>query len=193
MWFDASGLWVVAVGVLSITLIAYAGIGFSPLAAAICAVLAWRRGLSVKRYALMGGVYSLMFLAPSIYLIVRLAGRKPPTALIVVAYLVLMALWVAGPLVTPTAYLWVAFSLPDVSGTDWVIMAVTTGMAIAGNVAAMLLGGRWAVGRRPAPGIGPLPHAGYVVPFALVPVGLLFFALMVLVADWIQAIADALS
>ena len=177
-WFDTNILWVIVLGVLPIIVITYAGILFSPVAAATCALLARRRGLSAKRYALMGGIYSVMFLAPSVYLIVRLLNRKPPIALVGFAYFVLLALWVAGPMTTATSFLWVGFHLSEVFGTNRMITAVTIGIAIAGNVAMLGFWLRWfrrvRILRKPAPyGDGLLPHMAYVLPFLLVPLGLL--------------------
>ena len=192
MLLDTNVLWVVVYGVVPIIVVSYVGIGFAPFSAATCALLARRRGFSMKRYALAGGIYSLMFLAPAIYLIVRVAGRRPPTALVVFAYLVLLTLWVAGPLVTPVAYLWVSLQLPDLFGVHRVAVAVTTGIVIVGNAAAMIWWGRWFILQRPAPSLGPLPHVGYVAPFALVPLGLLVFIGMAYVADWIEAITETL-
>ena len=186
-------LGIIAVGVLSIIVTIYAGILFSPVAAATCALLARRRGLSVKRYALMGGIYSVMFLAPSVYLIVRLLNRKPPTALVGFAYFVLLALWVAGSMTSAVSYLWVELSVSEEYNPYRTLKAVTTGIAIAGNVAMLGLWLRWFLRiralRKPATeGDDLLPHMAYVLPFLLAPLGLLFFIFMGYVAQWLEAV-----
>ena len=186
-------LGIIAVGVLSIIVTTYAGILFSPIAAATCAVLARRRGLSAKRYALIGGIYSVMFLAPSVYLIVRLLNRKPPTALVGFAYFVLLALWVAGPMTSAVSYLWVELSISEEYNPYRTLKAVTSGIAIAGNVAMLGFWLRWfrrvRILRKPAPyGDGLLPHVGYVLPFLLAPLGLFFFFFMAYVAEWLEAV-----
>lgn len=186
-------LGILTVGVLSIIVTTYAGILFSPVAAATCALLARRRGLSAKRYALMGGIYSVMFLAPSVYLIVRLLNRKPPIALVGFAYFVLLALWVAGPMTTAVSYLWAELSVSEEYNPYRTLKAVTSGIAIAGNVAMLGFWLRWflrvRVLRNPATeGDDQLPHMAYVLPFLLVPLGLLFFIIMAYVAELLEAV-----
>ena len=79
-------------------LMAFFGLLFAPIAAIYCSRLARRNGLSPKRYAIMGGVYSLVFFVPAVYLVARLRGRIVPRKLIIATYIALHVYWTAGPL-----------------------------------------------------------------------------------------------
>ena len=188
MLFQNDVQWAVIIGVLPTMVITYSGIGLALFVAATCGLLARRRELSARRYALIGGIYSALMLAPGVYLIVTLAGRRPPTVLVILAYLVVLTLWVVGSVAMPGLYAWSEIGLPWGSHEPylpwespelyWVVHAVTTVGFIAANVAAMLVWGWWLIWRRPSASSTPLPHVGYMVPFALVPTVLLVFIVM---------------
>ncbi len=79
-------------------LMAFFGLLFAPVAAIYCSRLARRNGLSPKRYAIMGGVYSLMFFVPAVYLIARLRGRIASRKVIRIAYIIVYFYWILGPI-----------------------------------------------------------------------------------------------
>lgn len=64
-------------------------------------LLAWRKGLeNPLRYALVGALYSALFLLPGIYLAVRIVFDRPvPKVLVYPWYFILYFCWVAGPIV----------------------------------------------------------------------------------------------
>lgn len=78
-------------------LFAALGLLFAPVAAIYCRRSARLNGLDARRYALMGGVYSLMFFAPAIYLLARLRGRNAPNGAVIAAYVILYSYWLLGP------------------------------------------------------------------------------------------------
>ena len=69
---------------------------FSPFAAGICMWLARRRGLNVRRYGLIGAIYSAFFLFPWINLVTRLLGRRMPRTIAIAGYVVLYVGWLAS-------------------------------------------------------------------------------------------------
>ena len=71
---------------------------WAPFASAMCAVGAKNRGLSAKRYALAGGLYSLMLMLPWVYLVNRLAGNRLPRALVKWCYGLLYVFWLWMPI-----------------------------------------------------------------------------------------------
>ena len=153
-----------------------AGIAFSPVAAASCAVLARRRGLSVKRYALAGGIYSVLLLAPYVYLVLKLLDRKPPEELVRWVYFVLMVAWVAGPLTLAVMFLGIELSVPPEHSPNRIGIIVANGSAAVGNVVMLGAWLLWLKLRKPAPeGDDLLPHVGYVLPFLMAPLGLLLW------------------
>ncbi len=177
--FDANPLWVVVIGVLPTMLGLVAGVGFAPLCAITCALLARRRGLEARRYALAGGLYSVAFLMPGIYLMAVLAGLRPPKALIALAYLAAATVWAAGSVGTPALQLWLVIEYDSgVTSLPWVIEAALIIFVIGVNISLMLKWAQWFTKRRPAPSLSPLPQTGYVVPFALVPSGFLLFLVL---------------
>ena len=194
MWSELNVLWVVIIGVVPTFLFAFLGVGFAPFSAAICALLAHRRGLGAGRYALAGGIYSAVLFLPSVYLMARLAGRTPPALLVILVYLGLLALWLAGSVVTPALYLRLELEVLSIPYSPrWFGIGIATSLTIVVNVTAMGAWCWWFFYRRPDPTLSPLPHAGYLVPFVLAPVGFLLFNYLGYVGDWIEALMEALS
>ena len=78
------------------------GLLWSPFAMVICGAIARTRGLSVVRYAGAGGIYSILFILPWFYLVVRMFGAKPQHALVQAGYVFLYLGWLAGPIIGGT-------------------------------------------------------------------------------------------
>ena len=78
---------------------------WAPIAALLCANSAHQHGLEVRRYAVAGGVYSLLLLLPWIYLLMRMAGDQPPRILVKCAYVVLFAAWLWLPVMGGGTYI----------------------------------------------------------------------------------------
>ena len=154
------------------------GIGASPVVAATCALLARRRGLSMRRYAIAGAIYSVLSFLPGVYLIAVLAGRTPPKALIVLAYLAMLVMWVASSIALAMFGMGVGvvFELRPFEA-KWVATMLYFGGMIVVSTAVQLTWGWWVVKRRPAPRLDPLPHAGYLVPFGMIQVVILLLLL----------------
>ena len=150
-----------------IAFMTFVGVVFSLIAATTCAVLAKRRGLYVLRYALAGGIYSMMMLAPFFYLVLRLLDRKPPTGLVYFVYCVLVVVWIMGPIGSPFV---LSYDPPDPE------LIAFFGIPAALN-AVML--GSWLLWRilRGAPPESDdlLPPFGYILPFLLAPLGVSLF------------------
>ena len=85
---------------LLLVVIAPAGIVstlWAPLGALICALIARRRGLSPRRYALAGAAFSALFFLPWVYLVARVLGWVIPKPLVVLSYAILYLMWIQGP------------------------------------------------------------------------------------------------
>ena len=86
------------VGVLQSIL--WAGLIWMPFAAATCAVVARRKGFDVKAYSVAGAVYSVLFVIPWIYLVLRMHGisvsRRVMHSIYVVMY---VYVWMLGLMV----------------------------------------------------------------------------------------------
>ena len=78
-------------------LFAALGLLFAPVAAIYCRRSARQNGLNPRRYALMGGAYSVMFFVPAIYLLARLRGGTIPRGTVIAAYVALYYYWFLGP------------------------------------------------------------------------------------------------
>ena len=176
------------VGMLGIMLIGYAGIAFSPFVAATCAVQAQRRGLSVTRYAIAGCIYSLLMLMPALYLIARLFGRRPPLGLVQFVYLVLMLLWATGPLPSAVGILWIELSISEqYNPYRMQKVFLYDGVAVANAVMVLpWLAWWWYRRLEPVPESNLLPHPAFILPFLLVPLGLILFVSMENVEQWLK-------
>ena len=95
---SAFGPWLIApfIAYYTATLVEF-GVKVSPGAAIICGLIAWRRGLPVRRYIVLGGVYALFFFLPWIYLVLRMLDRALPRFLIVITYGVVIVIWLFVP------------------------------------------------------------------------------------------------
>ena len=71
------------------------GVLWAPFAMVICGAIARTRGLSVVRYAGAGGIYSILFVLPWFYLLVRMFGVRPQHALVQLGYMFLYLGWLA--------------------------------------------------------------------------------------------------
>ena len=73
------------------------GVLWSPFAAVMCYNRAALAGLNSTRYAVVGALYSVLFLMPLIYLSARMDGKRVPKALVVLGYVVLYGgIWLGG-------------------------------------------------------------------------------------------------
>ena len=69
---------------------------WAPFAGLACAIRAPSIGRSRVRYAVLGALYSALFLLPWIYLIARMYGKKLPKAFIWSGYIVLYVVWLCS-------------------------------------------------------------------------------------------------
>lgn len=79
--------------VATVILIEVFCLAFAPIAGAICAVLARRKGLSVWRYTAAGTVYSALLFLPWVYLIQRMRGKRFQRIDIQTGYIAFYLLW----------------------------------------------------------------------------------------------------
>ncbi len=70
---------------------------WAPFGALICALIAWRRGLSPRRCAIAGAVCSALFFLPWVYFAARAMGWSVPKPLVVFSYVLLYLTWWRGP------------------------------------------------------------------------------------------------
>lgn len=70
-------------------------------AATLCGLAAYRRGdrgLIAARYCIMGAFYSMLLVAPSVYLFFRLRDMQVPGGLVRLVYVLLYVVWLFGPI-----------------------------------------------------------------------------------------------
>lgn len=81
------------------------GLFWAPVAALICGLMARSRGMSVRLYALAGGLYSMMLFLPWFYLVVRMSDRRSPQVMVKSAYVLAYLGWVLGPIILSIFFL----------------------------------------------------------------------------------------
>ncbi len=86
-----------------------------PLASGICALIAWRKGLDTKRYALIGGIYSALLFFPWLYLVLRMLNIAVPRFLIVTVYVALYSGWLIGTIILVGIVIAVSTTVPDLN------------------------------------------------------------------------------
>ena len=157
----------VTVMLLSLWAVA-ASVVWAPFGALICALIAWRRGLSPRRYAVAGAAHSVLFFLPWVYLAARMLGVRVPKPLVVLGCAVAYAAWLQGI----AQYSFMHWATDD----DYRMLLAwlfNIGMAIA-SLALITRVGSWKASRLrshcPAPGDAPSrdapPHPAYLAPFA---------------------------
>ncbi len=128
-WFGLAGNEVAYLGagilitfifpVLFVGLALVVGVAWAPFAALICARVAHAKGLDVWRYALVGAIYSVLFLGPWIYLVARMHNKTLPNSVIRGAYVLLFGLvWPLSAL----SFIPLAIALPQPFGVGSLLL-----------------------------------------------------------------------
>lgn len=171
---------------------------WSPFAAVKAWRLARRAGLSPVRYALLGALYSVLLVVPSVYLLRRLRGQSLPRNLVVASYWVLYGvIWGFGAILPYGAVLWflVEYEVYRDPGSDVSLdgmigfAALWTATVIALTVSAWMVIRKSKSSHLSAPALEPradlLPLYVYIVPIVLAPLGapLLMFVFWAAVVD----------
>ena len=148
---------------------AIASMIWAPFGAAVCALIAWRRGLSPYRYAVAGAVCSALFFLPWVYLAARMLGWVVPKPLAVLPYVVLYASWLQGP--AQFSYdMWdwgIDEAYPDAL---WLFMWLANMITMIASLLMMTPIEKvnpFCRARRDAPLRDALPNPIYLLPFAL--------------------------
>ena len=98
-WFEFLGLisfllsYATAFSIFLAIVLVIIGVVWLPFAAFWCARVARGKGLSVRSYAVRGGVYSALFFLPWVYLTLRMAGKSGARAVATGSYWLLYAIW----------------------------------------------------------------------------------------------------
>ena len=83
-------LWTIVGGIL----LAVLGLLFAPVAGTVCSLIAW-----IKRYPRIGSYwgtgawYSILLIAPWVYLVIRMTGIRPPAVLVRIWYAIFFGYW----------------------------------------------------------------------------------------------------
>ena len=117
-----------------------------PFAALICGIMARNRGLSVRRYAIAGALYSALFMLPWLYFWAKLSNRSIPGFLVVLGYLALYG--VIWP--STAAYAFIVVVSKDVTYYEMVssflmVFIIISGLAWIISLAMLIL---WRAKRR---------------------------------------------
>ena len=94
LWIAVTLYWGLFFVLIPLVLSLAVSVLWMPFGVGSCMLLARRRGLSVRYYGIIGAIYSLPSILPCIYLVVRLAGRRLPTPIVLIGYCVAYGFWV---------------------------------------------------------------------------------------------------
>ena len=155
----------VTVMLLSLWAVA-ASVVWATFGALICALIAWRRGLSPRRYAVEDAARSVLFFLPWVYLAARMLGVRVPKPLVVLGCAVAYAAWLQG--IAQYSFMYWATDDDYRMLLAWLF---NIGMAIA-SLALITRVGSWKASRLrsywapDAPSRDAPPHPAYLAPFA---------------------------
>ena len=83
-------LWTIMGGIL----LAVLGLFFAPVAGTVCSLIAWiKRYPRVGSYWGTGAWYSILLIAPWVYLVIRMTGIRPPDVLVRIWYAIFFGYW----------------------------------------------------------------------------------------------------
>lgn len=83
-------VWTIMGGIL----LAVFGLLFAPVAGTVCSLIAWiKQYPRAASYWGTGAWYSILLVAPWVYLVVRMAGLRPPDVLVRIWYIVFFGYW----------------------------------------------------------------------------------------------------
>ena len=86
--------WVLAWIIIGVILLAVFGLLFAPVAGTVCSLIAWiKRYPRVGSYWGTGAWYSILLVTPWVYLVIRMAGIRPPGVLVRIWYAVFFGFW----------------------------------------------------------------------------------------------------
>ena len=75
-------------------LLAVLGLLFAPVAGTVCSLIAWiKRYPGVGSYWGTGAWYSILLIAPWVYLVIRMTGIRPPDVLVRIWYAIFFGFW----------------------------------------------------------------------------------------------------
>ena len=131
------GVYFGAVMALFMTLVALlSGVAWAPIGAAICASVAWRRGLSPIRHAAAGAARSAMLILPWVYFLTRMLGVSIPKSISALEHACMQALWFGAiPLLIS---LWIVHDTVPVISNMYFISALLSSVALAVSVKTTL-------------------------------------------------------
>ena len=96
LWIVWGALYVLMAALFALLL----GVAWAPFGALICAAVAWRRGLDIRRYAAAGAARSAMLILPWLYLLARMSRLPIPKFLWTLEYPcmygIIYVLWTFG-------------------------------------------------------------------------------------------------
>lgn len=143
------------------------GLLWSPFAALICALIAHIRGLSVRRYARAGAVYSALFFLPWVYLVARMFGKSVPKQVVAAVYIILYGgVWLCGTAGLAVLGFLISSTAQGISGISAVVAFV---VSIALCIASVRQFSRRRACLRDNPAVSQddiLPDRAYIMPFA---------------------------
>ncbi len=89
-----TAFWVLAWIIIGVILLAVFGLLFAPVAGTVCSLIAWiKRYPGVGSYWRTGAWYSILLIAPWVYLVIRMTGIRPPDVLVRIWYAVFFGFW----------------------------------------------------------------------------------------------------
>ena len=170
-------IFLILVPFIAISLGLVLGLVWAPFGALVCSLVARRKGLERRRFAVAGALYSLFFFWPWVYLLLRMYDRSVPRFLVRGAYIMLYgAIWPFGSLIF--------FVVAGNSPTIWVIpVLLFVGSGITWIVSMRMLTSWLKNQEQTEQPPDVLPHRNYIVPFGLTFAWLLLGIVLQLIAE----------
>lgn len=174
LWFALSVIFFPLSASVMSGFIALAGLIWAPFGALICARAASRRGLQAHRYAVAGAAFSVLYLVPWFYLVLRMHNKYVPRFVIWCVYFILyIPIWLFGVIGLGLFLLAFAFDTSSWQGANLTLVryfliaqVLVTSFFWIVSLRRLLRMNRYDNYFPPTHDWDPLlPHSTYVLPF----------------------------
>ena len=170
LWIVWGSLYVLMAALFALLL----GVAWAPFGALICAAVAWRRGLDIRRYAAAGAARSAMLILPWLYLLARMSRLPVPKFLWALEYAcmygAIYGLWTFGSILTLLSW-WIVFQ-PSLISNAYLVSALLSFVALVVSVKTAQRAN--SLGGRVRPASGEPPHPAYARQFVYFAIWLAF-------------------
>ena len=144
-----------------------------PVSAYICARIAHNRGLSARRYAIVGAAYSMLFFFPGLYFVMQMCNITVWKPAIWAVYAVLYAGWLLGPVVLTLVLAGLSYGMGGSGALAALFLGLFLAMSIAWGISMFRLlnrhspSGRHAATVQTGQAVASLIPDVYLAPFVM--------------------------